>query len=135
MKKTFIIFMAMFFHLFTMSPTAEAVDLNKVVDTTKAIGQEFIQYEKDPRFRDFDFFIKMSLIQLKTWNDNLDPNNSNEQNIKISQANVVMLNIQYLNMQQYLKNYVIAKSNNPNVMRQKCSKMMKLINEGLIALK
>ena len=135
MKKSFVIFMAMFFSLFALNPKAEAVDLNKIVYTTKAIGQEFIQFEKDSSFRDFDFFIKMSLIQLKNWNDALSSKNSKEQNIKISHVNIAMLNIQYLNMQQYMKNYVIGKNPNKSDMNKKCAKIMALIEEGLIALK
>lgn len=135
MKKSFVIFAAMFFSLFAMNPTAEAVDLNKVVSTTKAIGKEFVQFEKDPSFRDFDFFIKMSLIQLKNWNNALSNKNSKEQNIRISQINIAMLNIQYLNMQQYMRNYVIRKNPNKSEMNKKCAKIMALIDEGLIALK
>ena len=133
MKKFVGIFLAMFFCLTSFS-TAEAVDLNKVVNTTKAIGKEFAQYERDPSFRDFDFFIKMSILQLKNWNDMLGQKKSREMKIKISELNVAMLNVQYLNMQQYIQNYVIGRSNNKNAMKKKCAKLIRLIEEGLRAL-
>lgn len=135
MKKFFGVFLAMAFCFITFSSEAQALDAKKVVNTTKAIAQEFVKHENDSDFRDFDFLVKMTLVQLNAWNDSINKNNSKEKNLKISQQYVAMLSGQYINMQQYLKSYVIAKSNNKNATQKKCLKLMKLIAEGLEALK
>ena len=128
-------FLAMAICFTTLLSTAEAVDLNKVVSTTKAIGTEFVKHEKDPEFRDFDFFVKMSLVQLKSWNDALGKKLSREEKIKLSELNIAMLNVQYLNMKQYIQSYIIGKSKNKKATQKKCNKLIRLVDEGLTALR
>jgi len=115
--------------------TTDTVTYNNIINTNKAITQEFNQYEKNPSFRDLDFFIKLGDEYLEHGNTMLNGNYSNGYKRNLSFVLTSIMHLHYMQIRAYIQHYVIEKSDNKELMRMKCAKLLNLIEEGFITTK
>lgn len=135
MKKLFAIFLAMAMFSFSNTSTVLALDIHKFIESSENVRKEYVKNKNIVDFRDFDFLLGMTFIQMAAWNTEMGKSIPEQKKITISSQYCAILSAQYISMQQYVKRYVIGKSKNKNETMKKCAKLLEYLDQGLTALK
>lgn len=135
MKKLFAIFLAVAMFSFSSTSTVLALDIHKFIESSENVRKEYVKNKDIVDFRDFDFLMKMTYIQMKTWSMETEKATTEQKKAYISDQYRAILSAQYISMLQYINRYVIGKSKNKNETMKKCAKLLEYLEQGLTALK
>lgn len=135
MKRLITFFVAMAIVVFSIN-FSYAADVKAFLGATEKIRNEYVQHRDNVQFRDFDFLLKVAMIEIKAWDETLkNKNTSNEKKMEASKQYLAIISAQYVMMDRYLELCVIPNDANPKSAKKKCAKLRQHIAEGIRALK
>lgn len=135
MKKLFAIFLAVAMLSFSNTSTVLALDIHKLIESSENVRKEYVKNKDIVDFRDFDFLLGMTFVQMSAWNTEMGKSIPDQRKVTISNQYCAILSAQYISMQQYVNRYVIGKSKNKNETMKKCAKLLEYLEQGLAALR
>ena len=136
MKKLFSVFSAVAMVFFIFSSNVQAMNMEKFLTNTQNIQKEYLELKNQVDMRDFEFFLQMSDIFISIFNLEIanmaSKENVNElELVEVLKKRYLILGSHYISMKQYLKRCVIAKSQNTEQTKSKCSKLLHYVEEVL----
>ncbi len=135
MKKLFAIFLAVAMLSFSNTSTVLALNIGKLIESSENVRKEYVKNKESIDFRDFDFLLGMTFVQMSAWNTEMGKSIPDQKKVTISNQYYAILSAQYISMQQYVNRYVIGKSKNKNETMKKCAKLLEYLEQGLAALR
>lgn len=134
MKRLFSIFSAVTMVFFIFSSNVQAMNMEKFLTNTQNIQKEYLELKNQVDMRDFEFFLQMSNIFISIFNTevgNVKSKGNVSELVEVVKKHCLILGSHYISMKQYLKRCVIAKSQNTEQTKSKCSKILHYIEEAI----